>query len=225
MLAKPLPTIEINPSIAPRAVVIWLHGLGADGHDFAPIVSQLGLPSNHAVRFVFPHAPEMPIGLFGGQVVRAWFDFQPGRSDFPGLSKSVLRVRDLIQVEIDNGVPASCIVLAGFSQGGALALQTALHYPKRMAGIMALSTFLAESSSDLGSDRTKANQKTPILMCHGQRDPVLPVTMGRVAHDTLKRLGYDVEWHEYPMGHEVCLHEIQEITRWLRRIFPEATAT
>ena len=132
MLAAPLPTVEIDPPIDPVAVVIWLHGLGADGHDFEPIVPQLRLPADLPVRFVFPHAPEIPVSVFGGQRVRAWFDFDPGGGvDLPGLARSVRQVDDLIQNEIDSGVPAERIVVAGFSQGGVLALQTALYYPKR----------------------------------------------------------------------------------------------
>lgn len=216
MLANPLPTVEINPTGAPIAVVIWLHGLGADGHDFEPIVPELRLPPDLPVRFVFPHAPEIPVTAFGGQRARAWFDFGPsGGSDLPGLKKSVFQIHDLIQNEIDNGVPAERILLAGFSQGGVLALHTALFYPKRLAGILALSTFLADSTS-LGSAQAAANSATPILFCHGQQDMVLPAALGKSAYTTLKSAGYSVEWREYPMGHEVCSEEINEISRWLQ---------
>jgi len=218
MLAAPLPTVEINPVQAPAAVVIWLHGLGADGHDFEPIVPELHLPADLPVRFVFPHAPEMPVTAFGGQRARAWFDFGPGGgADLPGLKKSVLRIHDLIQNEIDDGMPAERILLAGFSQGGVLAFHTALYYPKRLAGILALSTFLADAEG-LGSGRAAVNAQIPILMCHGQQDAVLPITLGRSASTSLKGAGYDVEWREYPMGHEVCLAEIQEISRWLQTV-------
>lgn len=220
MLAAPLPTIEVNPPVAPTAVVIWLHGLGADGHDFEPIVPHLKLPADLPIRFVFPHAPEMAVSLFGGGVVRAWFDFAPnGVRDFQGLKKSVLQVRDLIQTEIDNGISAERIVVAGFSQGGAVAFSTALFYPKRLAGVLALSTFMVEGE-DLGSSKRKAgaNAQTPILMCHGLSDMVLPVVMGKSAYHALKNAGYPVEWREYPMGHEVCLAEIGKISRWLQTV-------
>lgn len=218
MLSAPLPTVEKNPDQDPVAVVIWLHGLGADGHDFEPIVPQLHLPAHLAVRFVFPHAPEMAVTAFGGQRARAWFDFgMSGSTDFPGLKKSASQIRDLIQNEIDNGMPAERIVLAGFSQGGVLAFHTALHYPQRLAGILALSTFLADADS-LGTQKTEVNADIPILLCHGVQDAVLPVAMGKSALDNLTKAGYAVEWREYPMAHEVCLEEIQEISRWLQGV-------
>jgi phospholipase/carboxylesterase len=218
MLSAPLPTVEINPTTAPVAVVIWLHGLGADGHDFEPIVPQLRLPADLPIRFVFPHAPEIPVTVFGGQQARAWFDFGPGGgADLPGLKKSVFQIRDLIQNEIDSGVPAERIILAGFSQGGVLAFEAGLYYPKPLAGILALSTFLAGGES-LGSAKAKANAQIPILMCHGQQDAVLPLAMGTSAFETLKGAGYEVQWREYPMGHEVCLEEIQEISHWLQSV-------
>jgi phospholipase/carboxylesterase len=218
MLARPLPTVEINPAMTPTAVVIWLHGLGADGHDFEPIVPQLHLPSNLPVRFVFPHAPEIAVTAFGGQRARAWFDFNPGgATDLPGLKKSVAQIHDLIQNEIDNGVPPQRILLAGFSQGGVLAFQVALHYPKPLAGILALSTFLANAEA-LGTDRAAVNAGISILICHGQQDTVLPMTLGKSALSALKDAGYRVEWREYPMAHEVCLEEIQEVSRWLQEV-------
>jgi phospholipase/carboxylesterase len=216
MLAAPLPTVEINPDKDPVAVVIWLHGLGADGHDFEPIVPELRLPANLPVRFVFPHAPEMAVTAFGGQRARAWFDFSmSGTANLSGMKKSVSQIHDLIQNEIDNGTPAERILLAGFSQGGVLAFHTALHYPKRLAGILALSTFLGDSDG-LGTEKVKANAEIPILLCHGQQDAVLPVAMGKAALESLTNAGYAVEWREYPMGHEVCGEEIQEISRWLQ---------
>jgi phospholipase/carboxylesterase len=222
MLAAPLPTVEINPTASPVAVVIWLHGLGADGHDFEPIVPQLHLPADLPVRFVFPHAPEMAVTAFGGQRARAWFDFNPGGgADLPGLRKSVSQIDDLIQDEIDNGMPAERILLAGFSQGGVLALQTALYYPKQLAGILALSTFLVDSN-DLGSDKSEVNAQIPILMCHGQQDMVLPIALGKSAFTTLDNAGYSIKWQEYPMGHEVCLEEIREISLWLQTVLESA---
>lgn len=217
MLSSPLPVVELNPRTAPVAVVIWLHGLGADGHDFEPIVPELRLPPALPVRFVFPHAPEIAVTAFGGQRARAWFDFNPtGGANLPGLKVSAARIRDLIQNEIDNGMPAERILLAGFSQGGVMALHTALHYPKRLAGILALSTFLAEG--DALSSAATSNAQIPILMCHGQHDSVLPMSLGKTSLATLKGAGYAVDWREYPMGHEVCREEIQDISVWLQKV-------
>jgi len=218
MLSAPLPTVEVNPSGAPSAVVIWLHGLGADGHDFEPIVPQLRLPESLLVRFVFPHAPEMAVTAFGGQRARAWFDFGLGSDlDWPGLKKSVSRVTDLIQNEIDNGVSSERILLAGFSQGGVLAFQTALNFPKPLAGILALSTFMADSQI-LESPEAVVNAQIPILVCHGQSDAVLPISLGRAAFSSLTEAQYPVEWREYPMGHEVCMDQLQDISVWLQRV-------
>ena len=246
MLAKPLSYSAVDPSGTPRAVVMVLHGFGASGDDFMSIVPQLGLPASMGVRFVFPHAPEMAVGMLGGQQARAWFDFElgggldlgslasqamsglagsepagfgalvEGSVNFPGIAKATLRIRDLLQAEIDSGVPADRIVLAGFSQGGALALNTALLYPKPLAGILGLSTFLADGSK-LGTPRARANAQTPILLCHGQQDNVLPLALGRDGRDRLHAAGYAVNWQEYPMGHEVCSAQIAAIGNWLRQ--------
>jgi len=218
MLTAPLPTVELNPRSAPVAVVIWLHGLGADGHDFEPLVPMLELPEDLPVRFVFPHAPEIPITAFAGQRVRAWFDFDPASgSRLAGLEKSVSQIHDLIQQEIDSGIPCERILLAGFSQGGVTAFQTALYYPKALAGILALSTFMG-NSEQLGSAAGEVNRSIPILMCHGLQDMVLPMSLGKASFKALQEAGYTVEWHEYPMGHEVCLEEIREISRWLQAV-------
>lgn len=218
MLAAPLQTVELNPEASPVAVVIWLHGLGADGHDFEPIVPQLALPPDLPVRFVFPHAPEMAVTAFGGQRARAWFDFGlDGGADLSGLKRSVSQVRDLIQNEIDSGVQPQQILLAGFSQGGVLAFQVGLNYPKPLAGILALSTFLVGEES-LGSVEAKANADVPIFMAHGQQDEVLPMALGKAALASLQGAGYAVKWHDYPMGHEVCLEEIRHISAWLQSV-------
>ncbi len=223
MLTAPLPTVELNPEATPVAVVIWLHGLGADGHDFESIVPALRLPENLPVRFVFPHAPEIAVSAFGGERARAWFDFNPnGGADIAGLEKSVLQIQDLIQQEIDNGTPAERILLAGFSQGGVMAFHVALYFSKRLAGILALSTFLAEGEK-LASEKGEANEKIPILMCHGQQDTVLPMSLGKSSLAFLEDAGYQVEWLEYPMGHEVCLEEIQEISRWFQAVLGSAS--
>ena len=157
------------------------------------------------------------VTAFGGQRARAWFDFDPAGTDLPGMKKSVLQIQDLIQTELDNGMPSERILLAGFSQGGVMAFQTALYYPKPLAGILALSTFLAEGEN-LASGKSQANAQIPILMCHGQSDSVLPLSLGKSSLETLQAAGYAVEWHEYPMGHEVNLEEIREISRWLQRV-------
>jgi phospholipase/carboxylesterase len=218
MLSSPLPVVEIDPPAAPVAVVIWLHGLGADGHDFEPIVPQLRLPSSLPVRFVFPHAPEIAVTAFGGQRARAWFDFNPAEGmDLRGMNKSAARIRDLIQNEIDSGMPAERILLAGFSQGGVMAFHTGLYYQKRLAGILALSTFLAEGES-LTANKAPANSHIPIFMCHGQHDGVLPMSLGKTSLATLQGAGYAVEWREYPIAHEVCLEEIQDISHWLQQV-------
>jgi phospholipase/carboxylesterase len=218
MLTAPLPTVELNPEAAPVAVVIWLHGLGADGHDFESIVPALRLPEDLPVRFVFPHAPEIAVSAFGGEHARAWFDFSPnGGADIAGLEKSALQIQDLIQQEIDNGIPPERILLAGFSQGGVMAFHVALYFSKPLAGILALSTFLAEGEK-LASEKGEANEKIPILMCHGQQDTVLPMSLGKSSLAFLEGAGYQVEWLEYPMGHEVCLEEIHEISRWFQTV-------
>lgn len=218
MLATPLPCVEINPSITPTAVIIWMHGLGADGHDFESIVPQLQLPADLPIRFVFPHAPKIPVTVFGGQVARAWFDFEPGGSaNLPGIQKSARQINDLIQTEIDSGTPAARIVLAGFSQGGVMALTTGLVYPKPLAGILALSTFMT-NAAELGTDKARVNADIPILMCHGRSDAVLPITMGKSAYEALKSANYNIEWREYPMAHEVCMPEILDISHWLQKI-------
>ncbi len=220
MLTNPLPYVEVNPRTKPSAVVILMHGFGADGHDFESIVSQLHLPANLPIRFVFPHAPQRAIAMMGGQTLRAWFDVGIGESfDLDGLKKSSFQIKDLIQQEIDNGVPSERIVLAGFSQGGAVALQTGLFFRKRLAGMLALSTFLPPNDG-LGTPRSKANAQTPILVCHGKQDEVLPIALGKLAFESLHSFNYPVEWREYTMAHAVCPQQIQDISQWLQKILP-----
>lgn len=246
MLASALQYQEVNPPGRPRAVVVVLHGFGASGADFVPLVPQLGLPPELGVRFVFPQAPQMPVSAMGGLAARSWFDFQlaagvdlaslaarfvssapdsvqalagalpEGSFHFAGLDKATLRIRDLLQTEIDDGVPPERIVLAGFSQGGALALDAGLTYSRPLAGVLALSTFLADPSK-LGGPRARANAQTPILMCHGRNDAVLPLAMGRLGHDRLAAAGYPIEWQEYPTGHEVSPAQTAAIGHWLRQ--------
>lgn len=214
--------VTLEPAESAVASVILLHGLGADGWDFVPIVEELGLPATLPVRFVFPHAPLRPVTVNAGYVMRAWYDirsFTPeGRADATGLAESVERVNAYVQTEIARGVAASRIVLAGFSQGGAVALSAGLRYPARLAGLLALSTYLPFPER-LVAEKSAANAGVPILMCHGRRDPVVHFAMGTESRDVLEAQGYAVEWYEYPMQHEVCAEELIEIGQWLRGRF------
>jgi phospholipase/carboxylesterase len=214
--------VTIEPAGAPRASVIWMHGLGADGYDFVPIVGELGLPADAGIRFVFPHAPVRPVTLNAGMPMRAWYDIvsldRAGKVDEKGIRESEAHVRGLIA---EQPVEPSRIVIAGFSQGGAIALHTALRHPDRLAGVLALSTYLPMSDA-LAREASPANRQTPILMCHGQYDAVLTLEIGRSSRDRLMSLGHEVEWHEYPMAHEVCADEIDRIGRWLRDVLPRA---
>ena len=220
--------VTLEPAMPASAAVILLHGLGADGWDFVPIVGEIGLPESLPVRFVFPHAPLRPVTVNNGYVMRAWFDirsFTPeGRADAAGLDESTRRTSDYLQREVEQGVPPSRVVLAGFSQGGAIALNAGLRFPVRLAGILALSTYLPFPAR-LSGEKSAANAGLPILMCHGQADPVVPLAMGTEARDVLTGQGYPVEWHEYPMQHEVCAAEIAEVGRWLGERFRENSFT
>jgi molybdenum cofactor synthesis domain-containing protein len=224
MTEKLLETIEIETARNPAASVIWMHGLGADGNDFVPIVRELDLEGMPAIRFVFPHAPMRPVTINNGYVMRAWYDVSYGdlegrsrRADEQGVRESGQAIARLIERELDRGISSGHIVLAGFSQGGAMALHTGLRYPQPLAGIMALSTYLPLAES-LAAEAAPANAGTPIFMAHGTLDPVVPYAMGAKSRDLLARLGYEVEWHEYPMPHSVCLEEIQAISAWLRKV-------
>jgi len=211
--------VTLEPAVPAVASVVLLHGLGADGTDFVPIVDELQLPDALPVRFVFPHAPLRPVTVNAGYVMRAWYDirsFTPeGRADASGLAQSVGRVNGYLRHEIARGVAASRIVLAGFSQGGAVALAAGLRFPEPLAGILALSTYLPFPQT-LTAERSVANADVRILMCHGRLDPVVHVMLGQEARDVLIGLNYTVEWHEYPMQHEVCTAEIAEVGRWLK---------
>jgi phospholipase/carboxylesterase len=200
--------------------VIWLHGLGADGHDFEPIVPELGLPPDHAVRFVFPHAPRIPVTLNAGLVMRAWYDVMTlglGAQDERRIRESAGHLTALIAREVERGVPPARIVLAGFSQGGAVALFTGLRHPERLAGILALSTYLLLPET-LDAEASPANRDVPILQAHGQWDPMIPIALGRAGHEALAARGYAVEWHEYTMGHQVSAEEVEAIGSWLVRV-------
>jgi len=199
--------------------VIWLHGLGADGFDFVPIVEELRLPATLPVRFIFPHAAPRPVTINNGYVMRAWYDikgFGPERAeDEAGIRESEVVVKRYIEQEIAQGIPAGKIVIAGFSQGGAIALQTALRHQQRLAGVMALSTYLPLAAS-LPAEAAAANRDVPILMCHGAQDPVVPAKMGEASRDALQMLGYSIEWRSYPMEHSVCMEEVADISKWLQ---------
>jgi phospholipase/carboxylesterase len=211
----------LTPTTAPTAAVIWLHGLGADGHDFVPLVPELQLPSTLSVRFVFPHAPHRPVTLNNGYVMRAWYDIKAlaphAQEDAVGIHASERAVRQLIQAELERGIPAQRIVIAGFSQGGAIALQTALRYPKRLAGVMALSTYLPLRDT-LAGEASAVNRDVPILMCHGQQDPVVPLQLGELSRHALQALGYTVDFRTYDMPHSVCADEVHDIAGWLSRV-------
>jgi phospholipase/carboxylesterase len=207
---------------AVTASVIWLHGLGADGHDFAPIVPELQLPKTLTIRFVFPHARLRPVTINNGYVMRAWYDIKAtalqGDEDEIGIRESESLLRSYIQRERDAGIVVGRIVVAGFSQGGAIALHTALRYPQRLAGVMALSTYLPLRQT-LSTESANANRDVPILMCHGTQDFVVPMSLGAMSRDVLTKAGYLVNWRQYPMGHEVSVPEITDIAEWLRAQF------
>ncbi|MGE0114636.1 MAG: alpha/beta hydrolase [Steroidobacteraceae bacterium] len=214
-------SVILTPALTPAATVIWLHGLGADGHDFVPIVPELRLPETLAVRFVFPHAPYRPVTLNNGYVMRAWYDIKAlggqMQEDAAGIRAAEQTVHGLIQSELEMGIPARRIVIAGFSQGGAIALQTALRYPQRLAGAMPLSTYLPLRDS-LPAEASDANRDLPILMCHGRQDPIVSLQMGERSRDILQALGYPLDFRLYNMPHSVCAEEISDIATWLLRV-------
>jgi phospholipase/carboxylesterase len=215
-----LPAIEIETAPGPTCAVIWMHGLGADGNDFVPVVPELGLPDAPAIRFIFPHAPAIPVTCNGGYVMPAWYDIysldEAGRQvDEAGIRHSREAIRALIARENARGVPAARIVLAGFSQGGAIAYTTALTHPETLAGVIALSTYIP-SVDLLAAEATPANAATPILAAHGTHDDVVPLALGTRARDFVASRGHPVDWHTYPMAHSVCLEEIADIGRWLQ---------
>ena len=219
-----LDAIEIETAKNPSASVIWMHGLGADGNDFVPIVNELELDGTPAIRFVFPHAPMRPVTINNGSVMRAWYDVSFGDlegqsrlADERGVRESQAHITALIEREARRGVAAQDIVLAGFSQGGAIALQTGLRHPQKLAGVMALSAYLPLAESLL-QEAAPANKTTPIFMAHGTYDPVVPLMMGAGSMTLLTGLGYAVEWRQYPMPHSVCPEEIQDIGAWLQKI-------
>ena len=220
-MSTPLQTLEFQTGDAPRASVIVLHGLGADGNDFVPVAQELALDAIGPVRFVFPHAPTRPVTINGGYVMRAWYDILGSeidrREDEAGLRASRALVQGLVDRERARGVEASRIVLFGFSQGCAMALLAGLRAPERLAGIVGLSGYLPLATKTL-AERSQANLGVPIFMAHGQQDTVVPIDRAIASRDFLASQGYPIEWHEYAMPHSVCMEEIADINRWLLKV-------
>ncbi len=216
-----LDCIELQTRDQPSASVIWLHGLGADGYDFVPVVKELEALGAPAARYVFPHAPQIPVSINNGYVMRAWYDILGTdlvrREDEAGLRRSQAQVEQLIDREVARGMPRARIVLAGFSQGGAITLQTGLRQAEPLAGLVALSCYLPLAPL-FAAERAAGSAAVPILLAHGSSDPVVPLARGTAAREQLQQLGYAVQWHEYPMPHSVCGEEIEDIAAFLKRV-------
>lgn len=214
-------SIVVAPSTQATGSVIWLHGLGADGNDFVPLVSELNLSNNLPLRFVFPHAPLRPVTINNGYVMRAWFDIYSmkldQRIDEEGIANSIELVHQLIENEQKCGILSENIILAGFSQGAVMALRTGLHYPKPLAGILALSGFLP--AEQMAAESNKANRATPIFIAHGSQDRVVPFILGEDTANALKTLHYPVTWKSYPIPHSVCAEEVSDIAKWLKEVY------
>nr|WP_315485903.1 carboxylesterase [uncultured Undibacterium sp.] len=223
MTTELLETIEIESGVNPTAAVIWMHGLGADANDFVPIVKELDLRDCPAIRFVFPNAPQIPVTLNGGYIMRAWYDIAAAgtdinkREDEAGLRLSQQQIDALIARENARGIPTDKIILAGFSQGCAMSLQTGLRHPQKLAGIMGLSGYVPLADK-VAAERHAANQDTPIFLVHGASDPVIPIQRAQQSRDLLLSLGYTIEWHDYWMQHSVSPQEIIDIGNWLRKV-------
>jgi phospholipase/carboxylesterase len=216
-----LQNIEIETAPNPTIAVIWLHGLGADGNDFVPLVRELDLKGLPGIRFVFPHAKTIPVTINGGYIMRAWYDIVATdltrREDEAGLRNSQRDVEALIAREKARGIPASKIILAGFSQGCAMTLQTGLRHPEKLAGMLCLSGYLP-LHTQVAHERTEESIDTPIFMAHGRQDQVVPFLRAEQSRDIIKGLGYQLEWHEYPMQHSLCYEEVQDISAWMRKV-------
>jgi phospholipase/carboxylesterase len=219
-MTETLPAIEIETKPKPSHAVIWLHGLGADGNDFVPVAKELKLPPL-GIRFVFPHAPMRPVTINGGFVMRAWYDIAyqelAFKEDERGLRESQKLIEDLIARENGRGIPSSRILLAGFSQGGVMTLQAGLRQSKPLAGLMALSSYLPMSPM-IEVERNTASNSVPIFMGHGITDNIVPLALGKMSRDSLIKMGYEVEWHQYTMPHSVCPEELADIGVWLKRV-------
>ena len=226
-MAELLPAIEIETAPKPDASVIWLHGLGDTGDGWSQVVPGLALPKSMRVRFVFPHAPKMAVAINNGYVMPAWYDIREAnlseRADVAGVQRSQAQLAALMARENARGVDDARIVLAGFSQGGAVALYTGLRYPKRIAGIVALSTYLV-SANALASESSAANRGVPIFMAHGTFDPVVRLAWAQASREALVQGGYRVEWHEYPMEHSAEMEEVAAVGAFLRRVLPDRPA-
>ena len=213
--------LELATGADPVATIIWMHGLGADGWDFIPIVRELPLPEELALRFIFPHAPVRPVTINGGMAMRAWYDIKMSDiarlPDERGIRDSQKQVEDLIARERTRGIPSNRVVLAGFSQGGAIALQAGLRHPEPLAGIVALSTYLTLEES-LGAEAAAANKAVPILMAHGTQDEVVPLRLAEASRSALQAKGYEVEWHTWPMPHSICAEEVEAVASFLMRV-------
>ncbi len=221
MSTNPLQLIERSTGDNPKATVIILHGLGADGNDFVPFTTELDLSAIGPVRFLFPNAPTRPVTINGGYVMRAWYDILGAdlqkREDETGLRESQSQITALLDREVERGMPAHRIVLGGFSQGCAMTLQTGLRYKHRLGGLLGMSGYLPLAATT-AAERSDANQLVPIFMAHGQQDDIIPIARATATRDTLKALGYDVQWHDYPMPHSVVMEEIADINRWLLKV-------
>ena len=226
MSAELLPCVELETAANPTASVIWLHGLGADGNDFVPIVPELRLPAALPLRFVFPHAPVRSVTINNGVRMRAWYDISAAdlnnRADLTGVQQSQRQLEALIEREVTRGIAAARIVLAGFSQGGAIALYTGVRHAQRLAGIIALSTYLV-AAEKLPVDAASINRSLPIFLAHGTADPIVRFEWGDASRRALEAAGYRVEWHTYRMEHSVCLEEIQAVSAWLQRVLQGAS--
>ncbi|MCG6976352.1 MAG: dienelactone hydrolase family protein [Acidiferrobacterales bacterium] len=220
-MSQPEPPIILETGTRPTAAVIWLHGLGADGHDFESLVPALNLPDTLAIRFVFPHAPKRPVTINGGMVMRAWYDISPADNGFrdndDDIRASAVLIAGLVDQQLAQGMPAHRIVLAGFSQGGAVAIYTALGSGLPLAGVMALSTYVPMAGSFEQWAHT-SNREKPVFQGHGTFDPLISIRRAEQTRDLLIEAGCPVEWHQYDMDHSVCMEEIDDISRWLVRV-------
>ncbi len=213
--------VEVSTSNAPDSSIIWLHGLGADGHNFESLVSELRLPEKLRVKFLFPHAPVQPVSINGGFPMRAWFDIlgldRNANQDEAGIRRAEQLVNQLIDKTIQSGIASERIIVGGFSQGGALALHLALRYPQKLAGSIGLSTYVPLADF-ISAEKHSENSKLPLFLAHGTQDNIVPYQFGKISYELLTKLDYPTTWKEYPMGHSVCAEEIEDISRWIQNI-------